>query len=131
MIAFVRNCNNQLQNFLKISVECEDLRGIDIRGYINCLEKMHGKFILHEAASNGDLHLVKYLHQNGANLTAKNNKGSTPILLAAINGKMRVVNYLHKNAYHGLNPSYISDKKDWDNYPSFVKYPIYKFVRLW
>ena len=86
---------------------------------------MHGKFILHEAASDGDLHLVKYLHHSGANLTAKNNKGSTPILLAAINGKIGVINYLHKNAYHGLNPAYIPPKKEWDNYPSFAKYPIY------
>ena len=101
------------------------------RLYIHCLEKIHGKFVLHEAARNGDLHLVIYLHQIGANLTAKNNKGSTPILLAAINGKIGVINYLHKNAYHGLNPPYIKDEKEWDNYPSFVKYPLYKFVRLW
>ena len=31
----------------------------------------------------------------------KNNKGSTPILLAAIKGHFRVVKYLHKHAYLG------------------------------
>ena len=57
--------------------------------------------ILHEAARDGELHLVKYLHQSGANLTTKNNKGTTPILLAAINGHFRVVKYLHKHGYLG------------------------------
>ena len=57
--------------------------------------------VLHEAATDGDLHLVKYLHQNGATLTTKDNQGSTPILLAATNGHFRIVKYLHKHAYLG------------------------------
>ena len=32
-------------------------------------------YLTFKAASDGDLDLVKYLHQNGANLTAKNNQG--------------------------------------------------------
>ena len=56
---------------------------------------------LHEAAKDGDLHLVKYLHRNGATLTTKDNQGSTPILLAATNGHFRIVKYLHKHAYLG------------------------------
>ena len=79
-----------------LSVDCKDLRRINFQSYVNCLEEIHGKFVLHKAASDGDLDLVKYLHQNGANLTAKNNQGSTPILLAAINDHFLVVKYLHK-----------------------------------
>ena len=58
-----------------LSVDCTDLKGINFKSYVNCLEEIHGKFVLHKAASDGDLDLVKYLHQNGANLTAKNNQG--------------------------------------------------------
>ena len=54
-----------------LSAECEDFRGIGIESFINCIEKIHGDFAIHKAASDGDLHLVQYLHQNGANLTAK------------------------------------------------------------
>ena len=86
---------------VKISVKCEDAREIDVKSFFDCLEKKHGKYVLHEAARDGDLKLVKYLQKNGVNLITKNNKGTTPILLAAINGHFRVVKYLHKHGYLG------------------------------
>ena len=45
------------------------------------------------------------MYQNGADLRTKNNKGSTPILLAALNGHFRVVKYLHKHGKIEIKPN--------------------------
>ena len=34
--------------FVTISVKCEDARTIDIKSYMDCLKKRHGKFVLHQ-----------------------------------------------------------------------------------
>ena len=48
------------------------------------------------AARNGNLTLVKYLYQNGADINEKNENGQTPLLLAALHGYRSVVKYLYK-----------------------------------
>ena len=49
-----------------------------------------------QAAQNGNLALVKYLHHKGANINDKSKDGQTPILLAALNGYRSVVKYLYQ-----------------------------------
>ena len=46
------------------------------------------------ASVNGHLDVVKYLHSNGADITADNNYA---IGLASENGHLEVVKYLHEN----------------------------------
>lgn len=46
------------------------------------------------AARNGHLEVVKYLHQNGADITADNNYA---VRKAAANGHLEVVKYLQAN----------------------------------
>jgi hypothetical protein len=66
---------------------------------INTLE--NDGFIIPEddvgAAGNGELEVVKFLVQNGANVNAKNNFGTTPLIWAAINNELEVVKFLVQN----------------------------------
>ena len=89
-------------NSFILSVDCKDLRGINFKSYINCLEEIHGKFVLHKAAKDGDLDLVKYLHQNGANLTAKNNQGKffTYVAKTCPNSKFLTIELVSKELNH-------------------------------
>ena len=60
---------------------------------------------LHKAASGGNIEIVKYLHQNGADLEAKTKLeiggkiffDKTPLHLAVNGGHIEVVKYLHQN----------------------------------
>ena len=52
--------------------------------------------VMCQAAQNGNLALVKYLHHKGANINDKNKYGQTPILLAALNGYRSVVKFLYQ-----------------------------------
>ena len=49
---------------------------------------------VHYAAFNGDLELLKFLHQNGSNLTLKNGEGMSPICIASKEGYSDIVKFL-------------------------------------
>ena len=80
----------------------------------------YGQYVLHQAARNGNLNLVKHLHQHGANINAKNTDDETPILLAALNGYRTIVRYLHDHGggFHGnftLSDLDDSQPQNWAN----------------
>ena len=77
----------------------------------------YGQYVLHQAAREGNLNLVKHLHQHGANLNAKNTDGDTPILLAALNGYRTIVRYLHAHGGGFHESSLIDDSQpqNWAN----------------
>ncbi|MEM2677506.1 MAG: ankyrin repeat domain-containing protein, partial [Thermofilaceae archaeon] len=49
---------------------------------------------LHKAAEEGDLQRVKKLVENGANVNAKDEYGSTPLYLAVLNGHLELARFL-------------------------------------
>ncbi len=53
--------------------------------------------LLHIAAYNGQLKIVKYLIENGAKVDEKDPDGWTPLPLAAGNGHLEIVKYLIEN----------------------------------
>ena len=61
-------------------------------------------YAVHLASQSGHLKVVKYLHENGADLTARDN---CAIRWASENGHLDIIKYLHEN---GANIT------DWDNY---------------
>ena len=71
----------------------------------------------HQAARQGDLDLVKYLHKAGADLNEMDNERNTPILLAALNGHYPIVKYLYDNGvgYHASIPNTEPDNLYTDN----------------
>ena len=75
--------------FDKILIELipADLIPIILRYRIN-IDKL-----LIKASSNGHLEIVKYLHENGADITAQNNYA---IKYANLNGHLEIVKYLYK-----------------------------------
>ena len=75
---------------------CDNERETDITNFINCLKKKFGSYVLHQAAKEGDLHLVQFLHEHGENMVEKNENSDSPILLAALNGHDSIVEYLIK-----------------------------------
>ena len=47
---------------LTISVGCEEIRGIDMKRYSNCLEEIHGNFVLHKGQiiSEGNCGVINF-----------------------------------------------------------------------
>ena len=65
-----------------------------------CMKDYYGEFVVHQAAIEGRLKLIKYLHRQGIKLNLKDRDGQTPILLAALRGHWNIVYYLHANIGH-------------------------------
>lgn len=55
-----------------------------------------GRSVLHEAVLLDDLEQVIYLVENGANVSAKDNNGFTPLQLSICRGKKEITKYLRK-----------------------------------
>ena len=53
----------------------------------------YGTALINEVRS-GNLEIVQYLVENGANINAKNDSGSTALMIASYEGKFEVVEYL-------------------------------------
>jgi len=80
------------------------IRTDNINGLINLIEegadinwkdsKMEGVTALHEAARRGNIEIVRYLLQNGADINSKNYNGLTPLHIAAYCGENIIVNTL-------------------------------------
>ena len=60
------------------------------------MKKNYGKYVIHQAAMEGKLKLIKYFHKKGFALNKMDIDGETPILLAAIKGFWNIVYYLHE-----------------------------------
>jgi len=115
-----RNINSTTYNSSTSAADCEEQDGLDFDRYINCMTDSYGQYVLHQAARNGNLNLVKHLHQHGANINAKNTDDETPILLAALNGYRTIVRYLHDHGggFHGnftLSDLDDSQPQNWAN----------------
>ena len=65
-----------------------------------CMKDYYGEFVVHQAAMEGKLKLIKYLHQQGIKLNLKDREGQTPILLAALKEHWNIVYYLHAKIGH-------------------------------
>ena len=65
-----------------------------------CMKDYYGEFVVHQAAMEGRLKLIKYLHQQGIKLNLKDREGQTPILLAALKEHWNIVYYLHEKISH-------------------------------
>ena len=63
--------------------------------YAECMKETYGEYVIHQAAMEGNLELVKYFHKKGFALNKMDSEGETPILLAAIKGHWNIVYYLH------------------------------------
>ena len=63
--------------------------------YAKCMKDIHGEFVVHQAAIEGNLKLVQYLHGQGIKMNIKDKHGQTPMLLAALTGQWNIVYYLH------------------------------------
>lgn len=90
--------------------ELEKLKGLvkkDI-DYVNTVNS-RGENILSIAASNGQLRMVKFLIENGAELDKRDKLQWTPLMWAVHSGKVTVLNYLIKK---GAKLD-ISDKYGW------------------
>ena len=89
----------QLHLFL-FPAACDNEREIDTTTFINCLKNKFGSNVLHQAAKEGDLHLVQFLHEHGENMVEKSENGENQIiqsiLSAALNGHDSIVEYLIK-----------------------------------
>ena len=55
----------------------------------------YGEYVIHQAAMEGNLQLMRYFHKKGFALNKMDSDGETPILLAAIKGFGNIVYYLH------------------------------------
>ena len=91
---------------------CDDY--VPLPTYAKCMKDYYGEYILHEAAIEGKLELIKYLHKNGAFLNKKDQDGETPMLLAALKGHWNIVYYLHEKIGH-------KKKKTRNNYEAFQR----------
>ena len=58
------------------------------------------EFVVHQAAIEGRLKLIKYLHRQGIKLNLTDRDGQTPILLAALKEHWNIVYYLHAKIGH-------------------------------
>ena len=59
--------------------------------------RMEGVTALHEASRKGNVEIVKYLLQNGADINSKNHMGLTPLHIAAFCGENSLVTTLIEN----------------------------------
>lgn len=87
MLLAVRTDNiNDLKNFIEqgANINFQDSR-------------MEGVTALHEASRKGNVEILIYLLQNGADINSKNHKGFTPLHVAAFSGEILVINALIKN----------------------------------
>ena len=44
------------------------MEGLDFARYITCMTDSYGQYVLHQAARQGNLDLVKHLHRKGKDL---------------------------------------------------------------
>lgn len=62
------------------------------------MKNKFGSNVLNQAAKEGDLHLVQFLHEHGENMIEKSENGENPIIQsifsAALNGHDSIVEYL-------------------------------------
>ena len=49
------------------TAECEEQIGLNYTNYISCMSNSYGQYVLHQAARQGNLELIKHLHQRGKN----------------------------------------------------------------
>ena len=59
------------------------------------MKETYGEYVVHQAAMEGELELIKFFHKKGFPLNKMDSDGETPILLAAIKGFWNIVYYLH------------------------------------
>ena len=64
------------------------------------MKDLYGDFVVHQAVIEGNLKLIKYLHEQGIKLNLKDNRGQTPMLLAALKEHWNIVYYLHAKIGH-------------------------------
>ena len=69
------------------------------------MKDLYGEFVVHQAAIEGKLKLIKYLHKQGIKLNLKDNHGQTAMLLAALKGHWNIVYYLHSKSGHEIKRS--------------------------
>ena len=77
------------------------------------MKETYGEYVIHQAAMEGELELIKFFHKKGFPLNKMDSDGETPILLAAIKGYWDIVYYLYdkigskkkktKNHSHAFN----------------------------
>ena len=70
-----------------------------------CMKDYYGEFVVHQAAIEGRLKLIKYLHRQGIKLNTTDRDGQTPILLAALKEHWNIVYYLHSKSGHEIKRS--------------------------
>ena len=84
MLFAVRTNNiNELMNLVE--------QGVDINWQDSRVE---GMTALHEAAQKGNIEIVRYLLQNGADINSKNHNGLSPLHIAAYCGEKIIVDTL-------------------------------------
>ena len=54
--------------FFLFIADCEEMEGLDFARYITCMTDSYGQYVLHQAARQGNLDLVKHLHRKGKDL---------------------------------------------------------------
>lgn len=99
--AMQSNCAGQVQNPSWVHTahiepittgNLSELRRLYESGVIDIHERDDEALML--AAANGQLDILRYLHQNGCDIHAR---ADSPMRLAAANGRLEVVKYLHWN----------------------------------
>ena len=55
------------------------------------MKESYGEYVIHQAATEGKLELIKYFHGKRYPLNKKDMDGETPIFLAAIKGSVITV----------------------------------------
>ena len=69
------------------------------------MKDLYGELVVHQAAIEGNLKLIKYFHRQGIKLNIKDTQGQTPMLLAALKGYWNIVYYLHSKSDHEIKKS--------------------------
>lgn len=87
--ALLWSIKNYYPDYIKKAIE----RGANI----NLKENTYNWTALMEASYYGNLNLVKFLVENGANVNIKNQHGHTAICRASLTNKIEVVKYLKEN----------------------------------
>ena len=92
-----------LSLFLFTEIICID--NAPLSTFAKCMKDLYGEFVVHQAAIEGNLKLIKYLHKQGIKLNKKDSHGQTPMLLAALKGHWNIVYYLHSKSGHEIKRS--------------------------
>ena len=79
--------------FFFLETICNDKNVLPVYG--KCMIESYGEYVIHQAAIEGKLELIKFLHKKGFVLNKMDQNGETPMLLAALKGQWNIVYYLH------------------------------------